>query len=115
VLAGQLLLDLVHDTLLLSSPVSAVCSRAGHSGVPLLPVGAAGCSGARHSGVALLSVGATCRCGVLLVIVAARELLLDLLLDALLPPPAHAVILGLRSTNGQYYHWCKVHMLLEQF
>jgi hypothetical protein len=51
---------------------------AGHPSVTRLPVGATGCG------------------SLLLVLVATRELPLDLLLDALLPPPAHAIILRLK-------------------
>jgi hypothetical protein len=36
------------------------------------------------------------------ILVASGELLLDLLLDAFLPPPAHAVILGLTNTPHRH-------------
>ena len=75
-LSGQLLLDLVHDAFLLAGALGTVGSGAG---VSLLPVGGA----------------AAGRRGVLVVLVASGQLLLDLLLDSLLPPSAHAVVLRL--------------------
>lgn len=71
VLPRKLLLDLVHDTLLLPGVVrcSTVCANV---------VGAA-----------------ICRRVLLVILVAAGELLLNLLLDALRTPPAHTIVLGL--------------------
>lgn len=86
VLSGQLLFDLVHNAFLLAGALGA--GGVGAAGVSLLPVGAAG--------VSLLPVGAAGRRrGVLVVLVASGQLLLDLLLDSLLPPSAHAVVLRL--------------------
>jgi hypothetical protein len=92
VLSGQLLLDLVHNAFLLAGALGA--GGVGAAGVSLLPVGAAG--------VSLLPIGAAGRRrGVLVVLVASGQLLFDLLLDSLLPPSAHAVVLRLKhETHG---------------
>jgi hypothetical protein len=83
VVAGELLLDLVHDALLLSCPVVGGASS-GHASVFVLAVGA---------GTHLLAL--------ILLLVATGELLLDLLLYAL-PPATHAVIL--RLSPGRRKH-----------
>ena len=84
-LSGQLLLDLVHDALLLAGALGvggAAGSRASHAGVSLLPVGTAGGRGV-----------------LVVLLVSSGQFLPDLLLNALLPPPAHAVVLGLEITK----------------
>uniref|UniRef100_A0A8R7UV55 Uncharacterized protein n=1 Tax=Triticum urartu TaxID=4572 RepID=A0A8R7UV55_TRIUA len=83
VTTGELLLDVLHGILLLVDATGALCSLIGHSGVFVLPVGAASGRGAmcRRVGVSLLPKGVT---GLLAVIVATGELLLGVLHDALL-------------------------------